>query len=76
LNNIIKFLLFLLLVLVLLVACAPPVEPALAVIEVEPEASGVIVLADISDTPVEMIERFQPLADYVGVHREEFGLGE
>lgn len=55
---------------------------SLSVVESTPEASelsqanGVIVLADISNDPVEKITLFQPLADYLAVRLTAFGIGK
>jgi phosphonate transport system substrate-binding protein len=38
-------------------------------------ADGTIVLADITEDPIERIEAFQPLADYLGANLGDYGIG-
>jgi len=38
-------------------------------------AMKALVLGDISDTPAKRIAAFQPVADYLGAHLSEFGIG-
>ena len=42
--------------------------------QASPETGRAIVVADISDDPAGKIERFQPLADYLGRNLAEFGI--
>jgi phosphonate transport system substrate-binding protein len=40
-----------------------------------PTAKGVLVLADISNNPTKKIKRYQPLADYLATHLQQFNIG-
>ena len=51
-------------------APTPPPEPT-----TPPTATGRIVLSDVSDDPVEKIEEFTPLADYLAANLAEQGIG-
>ena len=63
--------------LLTLAACtsSQPEPTAVPEVEAQPEATGTIVLGDVSDDPVDKIEEFLPLADYLAANLAEQGIG-
>lgn len=61
-----------------LVACqaeSAPESTAVPELEAPPPATGTLVLGDISDDPIQTIEEFQPLADYLAANLAEYDIG-
>lgn len=54
---------------------APPVSTDAPAPTEAPEVTGTIVLGDIDSQPTDQIDTWQPLADYLGSHLGESGIG-